>query len=180
MFSEKTLKTLRRWNNWSVMMCLVFVIGAVPAMQAQEPQNNPSQDAQTRRKADLHTRGKGTIIAAGKNTHASEHVPVTRFTVEELQLDEPIEAEIAGKKADVYQAYRITVFGGPFTTRAMPLILKINDKTTLIGVESPKLDKATFILFDRSLLLDSPTLTVGYGAVSVELTDKLTLGQTPN
>jgi len=160
-------------------MCLFFLIGAVAAAGAQEPQN-PSKDAQTRRKAELHTRGKGTIIAAGKNTHASEHVPVTRFTVEELQLDEPIEAEIAGKKADVYQAYRITVFGGPFTTRDMPLTLKINDKTTLIGVESPKLDKATFILFDRSLLLEGPTLTVGYGAVNVELTDKLNLGQTPN
>jgi hypothetical protein len=178
MFSEKTRKIPRRWNNWRVVMCLCFMIGAVPALCAQEPQN-PSQDVQTRRKAELHTRGKGTIIASGKNTHASEHVPVTKFTVEELQLDEPIETEIAGKKADVYQAYRITVFGGPFITRAMPLTLKLDDKTTLIGVESPKGDKATFILFDRSLLLNGPTLTVGYGAVTIELSDKLNLGQTP-
>jgi hypothetical protein len=178
MFSEKTLKIPRRSNNWTVVMCLFFMIGMAPAMRAQEPQNS-KQDAQTRRKAELHTRAKGTIIAAGKNTHASEHVPVTKFTVEELQLDEPIEAEIGGKKSDVYQAYRITLFGGPFNARAMPLILKIGDKATLIGVESPKLDKATFILFDRSLLLDGPTLTVGYGAVNIELSDKLNLGQTP-
>jgi hypothetical protein len=179
MFSEKTLKIPRRWNNWTVVMCLFFLIGAVATVRAQEPQNS-AQDAQTRRKAELHTRGKGTIIAAGKNTHASEHVPVSRFTVEELQLDEPIEAEIAGKKANVYQAYRITVFGGPFYVRNMPLTLKIDDKTTLVGVESPKGDKATFVLFDRSLLIEGPALTVGYGAVTVELSDKLNLGQTPN
>jgi hypothetical protein len=179
MFSEKTVKTPRRWNNWGVVMCLLlFMIGALPVVRAQERPSTP-QDIQVRRKAELHTRGKGKVIAEGRNTNASKHVPVTRFTVEELQLDEPIEAEIAGKKTEVYQAYRITVFGGPFTTRAMPLTLMINDKTTLIGVESPKLDKATFIFYDRSLLLEGPTLTVGYGAVNIELTDKLSLGETP-
>ena len=106
-----------------------------------------------------------------------KHVPVERFTVEELQLDEPIEAELEGKKTDVYQAYRITMFGGPFNLRSMPITLKIDDKTTLIGVESPKLDKVTFVLFDRTLLLESPTLTVGYGAVSIELSDKLNLSE---
>ena len=53
----------------------------------------------------------------------------------------------------------------------------IDNKTTLDGVEAPKLDKATFILYDGSLLREGATLTVGYGVGSIELTDKLRLGQ---
>ena len=176
MFTEKTLKTLRRSSNPAVVVCLlVLVSGAVPVVRAQEPPTTP-QEIQVRRKAELHTRGKGKVIAEGKNKNASQQVPVERYTVEELKLDEPVEAEIGGRKTEVYQAYRITVFGGPFTIRALPLVLTIDDKTTLVGILSGKPDKATFILYDVSLLHDGATLAVGYDEL-VELTDKLSLGK---
>jgi hypothetical protein len=178
MLTENTVKPPRRWNNGGVVMCLLLLmIGASPEAQAQESPTS-SQDTQIRRKAELHTRAEGKIIAEGRNTNASEQVPVNRYTVEELTLDEPLEAEIDGKKTEVYQAYRITVFGGPFHLRAMALLLKIDDKTTLVGVEGPKLDKVTFILYDRSQLREGATLAIGYGAVGIELTDKLSLGET--
>ena len=176
MFSENTLKTRRRWNNSGVVMCLLLLtIGNVPVVQAQEPPTT-QQEIQVRRKSELHTRAKGKVIAEGKNKNASKHVPVEGFTVEELQLDDPVEAEIDGKKTEVYQAYRITVFGGPFDLRAMPLVLMIDD-TRLIGLQAPKLDKATFILYDRSLLRDGATLSVGFGGAEIELTDKLRIGE---
>lgn len=180
MFTEKTIKPPPSRSNAAVFISLLLLaLGAAPIVRAQESPKS-AQDVQVRRKAELHSRGKGKLLAEGRNARVSEHVPVNRFTVEEIELDEPIEAEIEGKKTDVYQAYRITIFGGPFHLRATPLTLKIDDKTTLIGVEGGKGDKATFILYDRSLLLGAPTLTVGYGAVNIELTDKLNLGQTPN
>ncbi|HET6980198.1 MAG TPA: hypothetical protein VFI24_27945 [Pyrinomonadaceae bacterium] len=177
MFTEKTVNPPRRWSNAGVVAgLLLLMMGALQVVRAQETQIN-AKDIQVRRKAELHSRGKGRVIAEGRNSNVSKHVPVERFTVEEIQLDEPIEAELEGKKTDVFQAYRITMFGGPFDLRSMPITLKIDDKTTLIGVESPKLDKVTFVLFDRTLLLESPTLTVGYGAVSIELSDKLNLSE---
>ena len=175
--NEKTDKPARRWSNAAVVTCvLLLIIGAAPGMRAQESPT-ASQDTQIRRKAELHTREKGKVIAEGMNTNALEQVPVNRYTVEELKLDEPIEAEVGGKKTEVYQVYRITVFGGPFDVRAMPFVLKIDDKTTLNGVEAPKLDKVIFILYDRSLLRDGATFAVGYGVANTELTDKLSLGE---
>ena len=177
MFSEKTVKTPRGWSNAGVVMCLLLLmIGASPAVQAQESPTS-SQEPQIRRKAELHIREKGKVIAEGRTTNGSKYVPVERYTVEELQLDEPIEAEIGGKKTEVYQAYRITVFGGPFPVRAMALLLSIDDKTTLVGQEGRNLDKVTFILYDGSLLRERATLTVGYGVGNIELTDKLSLGE---
>jgi len=127
MFTEKTLKTLRRSSNPAVVVCLLLLVsGAVPVLRAQEPPTT-SQEIQVRRKAELHTRGKGKVIAEGKNKNASQQVPVERYTVEELKLDEPVEAEIGGKKTEVYQAYRISVFGGPFT-RTFGLRAPIQDR----------------------------------------------------
>ena len=100
-----------------------------------------------------------------------------RYTVEELKLDEPLEAEIRGKKTEVYQAYRITVFGGPFAVRAMALLLAIDDKITLVGLEGRQLDRVTFVLYDGALLREGATFTVGYGVGNIELTDKLSLGE---
>lgn len=177
MLTENTVKPPRRWSNAAVVIRLVLVmVGAFPIVRAQESPTS-SQDTQVRRRFELHTRAQGKIIAAGRNTNASQHVPVERYTVEELNLDEPIEAEIGETKTEVYQAYRITAFGGPFNPRAMPLLLTIDDKTKLVGVEAPKLDKATFILYDRSLLREGATLAVGFGAAEIELTDKLSLGE---
>ena len=180
MLTEKTVKPPRRWSNAAVVICLLLLmIGAVPEMRAQESSTS-SQDTQVRRKFELHTRAKGKVIAEGRNTKASEQVPVERYTVEELKLDEPIEAEIGGKKTEVYQAYRITVVGGPFQIRAMALLLAIDDKITLVGVESRNIDRVTFILYDGSLLREGATFTVGYGVGNIELTDKLSLGEKRN
>ena len=177
MLTERTVKPPRRWSNAAVVICLsLLMIGAVPEMRAQESSTS-SQDTQVRRKFELHTRAKGKVIAEGRNTKASEQVPVEWYTVEELKLDEPIEAEIGGKKTEVYQAYRITVVGGPFQIRAMALLLAIDDKTTLVGILAGKPDKATFILYDGSLLREGATFTVGYGVGNIELTDKLRLGE---
>lgn len=176
MFNEKTVNPPPRRSNAPVVICLLLLIGTGPAMQAQDPPPS-SKDVQVRRKFELHTRGKAKVIAEGKNSNALEQLRVDRYTVEELQLDESVEAEIEGKKTEVYQAYRITVFGGPFDVRAMPLVLVIDDKTTLFGVQGRNLDKATFLLYDRSLLREGATLAVGYGTASIELTDKLRLGE---
>ena len=180
MFSEKTVRPPHRRNNAGVVMCLfLLTVGALPMASAQEPPT-PSEDKQMRRKAELYTLPQGKVIAEGRNPNFSKYVPVERYTVEELKLAEPIEAEIGGKKTEVYKVYRITVFGGPFPIRAMSLLLQIDDKTTLTGVEGRNLDKVTFILYDGSLLREGATLTVGYGAAGIELTiDKLSLDETP-
>ena len=164
MFSEKTVKAPRHW----IVMCLLLLMSSV--VQAQESATS-SQDAQMRRKSALHTRTDGKIIAEGRNTNVSQRDNVVRYTVEELKLEEPIEAEIRGKKTAVHQAYRITLFGGPFDVRDISVLLGIDDKITLFGMEAPNLDKATFILYDRSLLRDGATLYVS----GIELTDKLKL-----
>ena len=167
MFSEKTVKP-RHWNNSAVVMCVLLLVSSV--VRAQEPATS-SQDRQMRIKSALHTRTDGKVIAEGRNTNVSRQDNVVRYIVEELQLEEPIEAEIRGKKTEVYQAYRITLFGGPFDVRNIPALLGIDDKITLFGMEAPKLDKVTFILYDRSLLRDGATLYVS----GTELTDKLKL-----
>jgi hypothetical protein len=172
MFSENTVKTPRRWNNSEVVMCLLLLmVGASPAVRAQEAPNS-AEDIQVRRKAELHTRAKGKVIAEGKNKNVSEQVPVERYTVEELNLEAPVEVEIGGEKKAVYQAYRLTVFGGPFKVRSMAPLLYIDDNPPLVGVEGRDLDRVTFILYDGSLLREGATLTVGYGVGNIELTDK--------
>jgi hypothetical protein len=52
--------------------------------------------------------------------------------------------------------------------RAMPLLLMIDDKTTLVGILAGKPDKATFILYDGSLLREGVTFTsiMAWGALS--------------
>lgn len=179
MLCEKAVRPPHRWNNGGAVMCLLLLmLGPLPTASAQEPPTSP-QDKQVRRKAELHTLPRGRVIAEGRNANFSEYVPVERYTVEELKLAEPLEAEIGGKKTEVYQAYRITVFGGPFNVRAMALLLQFDDKTTLVGVEGRKLDKATFILYDGSLLREGATLAVSYGGPGIELTiDKLSLDET--
>ena len=164
MFSEKTVKPPRHW----IVMCLLLLTSGV--VRAQESATSP-QDPQLLRKSALHTRTDGKVIAEGRNTNVSQRDNVVRYTVEELKLEEPIEAEIRGKKTEVHQAYRITLFGGPFDVRDIPAILGIDDKISLVGMEAPKLDKVTFILYDRSLLRDGATLYVS----GIELTDKLKL-----
>lgn len=168
MFSEKTVKAPRHCNKSAVVMCLLLLMSGV--VRAQEAATSP-QDAQLRRKSELHTRTDGKVIAEGKNTNVSQRDRVERYIVEELKLEEPIEAEIRGKKTAVHQAYRITLFGGPFDVRNISVLLGIDDKITLFGMEAPKLDKVTFILYDRSLLRDGATLYVS----GIELTDKLKL-----
>jgi hypothetical protein len=171
MFIEKSVKPPRRWKNIGVAICLLLLMsGVLQVVRAQESTTS-SQDTQVRRKSELHTRADGKLIAEGKNTNVSQRDPVVRYTVEELKLKEPIEAEIRGKKTEVYQAYRITLFGGPFDVRDIPVFLAIDDKITLIGQEAPKLDKVTFILYDGSLLRDGATLYVS----GIELSDKLKL-----
>jgi hypothetical protein len=177
MLAEKTVTPPRRWSIAAVVIgLLLLIIGAAPVMRAQESPTTPP-DPQIRRKAELHTREKGKVIAEGMNANASAQVPVNRYTVEELKLDEPLEVEVGGKKTEVYQAYRITVFGGPFAVRAMALMLAIDDKITLVGMEGRQVDRVTFVLYDRSLLREGAKFTVGYGAGNIELTDKLSLGE---
>lgn len=174
MYSEKSFSIRRRWKSiWlAIGFLLLVTFGASLARVQESP--DAVKEKQVRLKAELH-KIPGKVIGEGDNTYYSSLFPVVKYVVEELDLAEPVQAELRGQEVEVQKAWRITVIGGPFEVRALPTTLRI-DKTTLVGAESPQLDKITFIVFDRSLLTEGATLTLSHGGLGgVELTDKLNL-----
>ncbi len=178
MYSKKSFSIRRGWESiWLALGFLLLVTYGASSARAQEDPDTV-KEKQVRLKAELH-KMPGKVIGEGRNTNPSSLYPVVNYVVEELDLTEPVQAKVREQEVEVHKVWRITVIGGPFRLRAMPTILRI-DKTTLLGAESPQLDKITFIVFDRSLLTEGATLTLSHGGIGgLELTDKLNLHE-PN
>jgi hypothetical protein len=104
------------------------------------------------------------------------HKPVgghqlTAYSVEELTLAEPVEAEIGGQTRIVNRAWRVNVFGGPFPVRAMVPMIWV-DRTLLgYGYESDDMKKLSVIVFDKSLLRNGGTIAVSYGTADDDRTE---------
>lgn len=90
------------------------------------------------------------------------------YRIEELDLPGSVDATIDGARVQLNQAYRITVFGGPFQVRNAPLMVWIDGKFAGMAQESSDLKSASAVTFDRSLLRNGATVALSYGPRSSE------------
>jgi len=121
----------------------------------------------------------GRLLAEGSNTSPVGVLRVASYRLEELSLDVPLKVDIRGRKVEVDKAWRLTVSGGPFTVRALPPVIWIDDVALGVGQESEQLDRISVVTFDRSALREGATISLSYGTSfedRTELPEKLSLG----
>jgi hypothetical protein len=121
----------------------------------------------------------GRLLAEGSNTSPVGVLRVARYRLEELSLNVPLQVDIRGRKVEVDKAWRLTIIGGPFTVRALPPVIWIDEVALGVGQESEQLDRISVVTFDRSALREGATISLSYGTSfedRTELPEKLSLG----
>ena len=122
----------------------------------------------------------GKIQGEGVNTRAVGKYKAASYRVEEVTLPRVVEVEVRGQRVQATHAFRVTLTGGPFSVRALPPVIWIDDTPIGYGVESEDLDAITAVTFDPALLAEGATLYLSYGdkenkADRVALPEKLKL-----
>ena len=115
----------------------------------------------------------GRVLGRGHNSEPVGLLKVTTYLVEEVTLPHSVEVQIRGKKKRVTEAFRVTIYGGPFHVLDSGYLIWIGDTSLGMGMEHPKLDAVTVVTFDRSLLREGATLTIG----ATKLPEKLKLDE---
>ena len=105
----------------------------------------------------------GKLLGEGKSPRPSGDLKLTGYRVEELQLPRNINAEIKGQQISVDKAWRVTVTGGPFSVRALPAVIWIDDQIVGNGIENETLSQITAITFDSSLIRQGGVVSLSYG-----------------
>jgi hypothetical protein len=161
MYLEKTVRGRRRLTGLLVACALLalFLANASLAL-AQDPP--ASTKAQEMKMSDI-LRAPGKVLAESRGTKAAGLFKVKNYRVEEIALPHAQEVEIGGRRAEVSQAFRVTVEGGPFPVRALPPVIWIDDVAVGYGVESEDLTSITAVTFDSSLLREGATIYLSYG-----------------
>ena len=159
-------------------LLLLFVAGSALAQDS-------SSSATTASNQELHVsdilRLPGKVLGEGSNTKGVGQFKVAKFRLEEVALPQTAHVEIAGQKADVNKAFRLTVVGGPFPVRAMPPVIWVDDTAVGYGVENEDLTEITVVFFDGALIREGASLYLSYGDKEnkkerTQLPEKLNLG----
>ena len=124
---------------------------------------------------------EGTVIAEGQNTQRVGALQLQSYRLEEIQLPQPRQVKVRGEDTVAYTAWRLTVTGGPFPVRAMPMVIWVGDTALSPVQQSPDLSEVSAVTFDESLfsIKDAP-IAVSYGERGHRalLPEKLTLSDT--
>ena len=105
----------------------------------------------------------GKLVSEVKAARPSSDLKLTGYRVEEVSLPQNLTVEVRGQQSVVNKAWRVTVQGGPFTVRAMPAVVWIDDEIVGNGVENETLTQVTAITFDSALIREGGVVSVSYG-----------------
>src|SRR5215211_5202332 len=105
----------------------------------------------------------GKLLSEAKTARPGSDLRLTGYRVEELQLPRSLTVELRGQQVAVDKAWRITVQGGPFTVRALPAVIWIDDQIVGNGIENESLSQITAITFDGSLIRQGGVVSISYG-----------------
>ena len=120
----------------------------------------------------------GQVLSEGKNTRPVGQFQLLTYRVEELKLPRSVKVELHGQQVEVDKAWRLTISGGPFSVRALPAVIWVDDQIVGYGVENERLSEITAITLDRDLLREGGTISLSYGEDKqgrVNLPEKLKL-----
>jgi len=105
----------------------------------------------------------GKLVSEVKAARPSSDLKLTGYRVEEVSLPQNLTVEVRGQQSVVNKAWRVTVQGGPFTVRAMPAVVWIDDEIVGNGIENETLTQVTAITFDSALIREGGVVSVSYG-----------------
>lgn len=140
-----------------LLLCALSVVTALA--QTSATSSSPNQELSV---SDILSM-PGKLLAESKATRAAGKFKVRNYRVEEVSLPQAQTVEIAGRRAEVAKAYRLSVTGGPFPVRALPPVIWVDDVAVGYGIESEDLTTITVVTFDGALLREGATIYLSYG-----------------
>ena len=105
----------------------------------------------------------GKLVSEAKSNRPTTELKLTGYRVEEINLPRQMNVELRGQQVAVDKAWRVTVQGGPFSVRAMPAVIWIDDQIAGYGIENETLSQITAITFDSSLIREGGVVSLSYG-----------------
>src|SRR6185369_13742304 len=105
----------------------------------------------------------GKLVSEAKSARPSDELKLTGYRVEEIKLPRQLNVELRGQQVAVDKAWRVTVQGGPFPVRALPVVIWIDDQIVGNGIENETLSQITAITFDSSVLREGGVVSLSYG-----------------
>jgi hypothetical protein len=105
----------------------------------------------------------GKVVSEAKSARPTNELQLTGYRVEEIKLPRQLNIQLHGQQVAVDKAWRVTVQGGPFSVRAMPAVIWIDDQIVGTGIENETLSQITAITFDSSLLREGGVVSLSYG-----------------
>jgi len=137
-----------------VVLPLLFASGSVALAQ-----RNPDKELPLKQMLSL----PGRVVSEAKTARPTGELKLTGYRVEELQLPRNLTVQLHGQQLTVDKAWRVTVNGGPFSVRAMPAVIWIDDQIVGNGIENETLSQITAITFDSSLIREGGVVSLSYG-----------------
>jgi len=161
--------------KWLSLVSGLLLLLAISISQAFTQQDRKSPGVPDNVMSQL-IKMQGKLISQGRNARPVGPLKLVSYRLEELTLPQSLTVEINGKAAEVNKAWRLTITGGPFSVRALPPVIWIDDVPLGTGVENERLTEISVITFDRSLLRESGAVSLSYGEnkeARMELPEKL-------
>lgn len=122
---------------------------------------------------------RGQEISRGTNQQATGRLGLLTYRLERLTPPTPLNTQLNGRAVSLSRVHRFTITGGPFTPRAMPYAIWLDDDLVGVGQESSDLSAIAAILIDESQLRSGRLIRVSAGvdpeAEKLELPEPLTL-----
>ena len=151
-----------------------LVLGLLIALSGSNlwavPQGVPQSTAQGSTMHDLRVKS-GKLLAKGQNTTPSGPLKLLSYKLEEIDLPQPLELEIRGRKELTQSALRLTI-----TSRAnLDAHLIWIDDASLGGVWGAGEEGVAAFITDRSILRDGAVISVSHDGTLYELPERLKL-----
>lgn len=105
----------------------------------------------------------GKLISEARAARPASELKLTGYRIEELRLPQSLTVDLHGQQVVVDRAWRVTVQGGPFTVRALPAVVWIDDQIVGNGIENESLSQITAVTFDSSLIREGGVVSLSYG-----------------
>jgi hypothetical protein len=160
MHTDQNVK--RRWRTArvGVVACLLLLLSCAGAALGQDA--GAAAATQEFTVSEL-LKLPGKVVGKGINVTPKGLLRLRSYRVEEVALPRVTDVELRGQRIAVTKAFRITITGGPFSVRALPPVIWLDDVAVGYGVESEDLDEITVVTYDESLLRDGAALYLSYG-----------------
>jgi hypothetical protein len=146
-----------RRTSIAILFLLIMLAGSATAQQT--PNTDPKKEQPLNELLSL----RGKLLAERNTDQATGNPKIVGYRVEELQLPRSVNVELHGQQVSVNRAWRITLNGGPFSVRALPAVIWIDDQIVGYGIENETLSQIRVVTFDSSLIREGAVISLSYG-----------------